>query len=257
MNSNFDAVKEKENLVNWIRDWFATNGIGCNAIVGISGGKDSTVTAALCAEALGPERVVGVLLPQGVQEDFDDAKKVCELLGIRYVVANIASLVEGAQLALTWSNASTGSVDLSKLKLSSQTKINLPARIRMTMLYGFSQSLNGRVANTCNLSENYIGYSTRYGDDAGDFSPLGNFTATEVVALGHELGLPGYLVDKVPADGLCGLTDEENFGFSYAVLDRYIKTGLIEDADVKSRIDTRHKNSAFKRRAMDVAPNYS
>ena len=189
----FDAKKIKDNCVEWIRDFFDKNGAGCNAVVGISGGKDSSVVAALCCEALGAERVIGVLMPCGNQHDIDCSHKLCDHLGITTHTVNIQNI----------SDAFVASFPDS-LALSEQSRINMPPRIRMTVLYAVSQSCNGRVANTCNLSEDWVGYSTRYGDAAGDFSPLSHLTVTEVKAIGHELGLPSDLVEKTPIDGLCG-----------------------------------------------------
>lgn len=235
----FDAAKVKNDIVEWIREFFEKNGKGCNAVIGISGGKDSSITAALCALALGRERVIGVLMPNGVQADIDCAKMLVEHLKIKHYTVNVKAAIDGLVSALP-----------NELKLSEQSKTNLPPRIRMSTLYAVSQSLNGRVANTCNLSEDYVGYSTRYGDAAGDFSPLANITVTELRQLGRELGLPTELVDKVPIDGLCGKTDEDNLGFTYAVLDRYIRTGEIEDARTKARIDRLHEMNKFKMELM-------
>ena len=231
----FDAKKIKDNCVEWIRDFFDKNGAGCNAVVGISGGKDSSVVAALCCEALGAERVIGVLMPCGNQHDIDCSHKLCDHLGITTHTVNIQNI----------SDAFVASFPDS-LALSEQSRINMPPRIRMTVLYAVSQSCNGRVANTCNLSEDWVGYSTRYGDAAGDFSPLSHLTVTEVKAIGHELGLPSDLVEKTPIDGLCGKTDEDNLGFTYAELDRYIRTGKIENEQTKQRIDTLHERNLFK-----------
>lgn len=235
----FDAAKVKNDIVEWIREFFEKNGKGCNAVIGISGGKDSSITAALCALALGRERVIGVLMPNGVQADIDCAKMLVEHLKIKHYTVNVKAAIDGLVSALP-----------NELRLSEQSKTNLPPRIRMSALYAVSQSLNGRVANTCNLSEDYVGYSTRYGDAAGDFSPLANITVTELRQLGRELGLPTELVDKVPIDGLCGKTDEDNLGFTYAVLDRYIRTGEIEDARTKARIDRLHEMNKFKMELM-------
>ena len=231
----FDAKKVKNECVAWIRDFFEKNGKDCNAVLGISGGKDSSVAAALCAEALGKERVIRVLMPCGVQHDIDMAKLLVEHLGIRHYIVNIKDAVDGLMANMP-----------QDLEISAQTKINLPPRIRMSTLYAISQSCNGRVVNTCNYSEDFVGYSTRYGDAAGDFSPLGLLTVQEIKAIGRELGLPDVLVDKVPIDGLCGKTDEENLGFTYAELDRYIREGVIEDAAKKKRIDSLHRSSRFK-----------
>ena len=233
----FDAAKVKKDCVAWIRDFFAENGPDCCAVVGISGGKDSSVVAALCVEALGRDRVIGVLMPCGEQADIDMAKLLVEHLGIRHFVVNIQDAVEGLKRSIP-------------MELTAQSRINLPPRIRMSALYAVSQCFNGRVANTCNLSEDYVGYATRYGDGAGDFSPCAHLTVQEVKAVGRVLGLPDVLVDKVPIDGLCGKTDEENLGFTYAELDRYIRTGEIENQAHKERIDTLHKRNLFKLRLM-------
>ncbi len=235
----FDAVKVKDECVAWIRDFFEKNGPDCNAVVGISGGKDSSVVAALCVEALGKERVIGVLMPCGEQADIDMAKLLVSHLGIESVIVNVKDAVEGIKNAVPF-------------ELSTQSLTNLPPRVRMATLYAVSQSKNGRVANTCNLSEDFVGYSTRYGDSVGDFSPCSRLTVAEVKAIGRVLGLPDVLVDKVPIDGLCGKTDEENLGFTYAELDRYIREGVIEDAAKKERIDRLHKQNQFKLELMPV-----
>lgn len=236
----FDEKKVKDACVKWIRDFFEENGKGCNAVVGISGGKDSSVVAALCVEALGKDRVIGVLMPCGHQHDIDCAQLLVKHLGIRNYTVNIEAAVNGLIGALP--------ADMEK---SAQTTQNLPARIRMATLYAVSQSNNGRVANTCNLSEDWVGYATRYGDGAGDFSPLSRLTVQEVKAVGRALGLPSMFVDKTPIDGLQPKTDEENLGFTYEVLDRYIRTGEIDDPATKERIDHLHRINAFKLKFMD------
>ena len=233
----FDARKIKDSCVDWIRSFFQENGPDCNAVVGISGGKDSSVVAALCVEALGKERVLGVLMPCGQQHDIDMAYKLVHHLGIRHYEVNIKAAAEALKASIPFA-------------LSQQSNVNLLPRIRMTTLYAVSQSFNGRVANTCNLSEDWVGYSTRYGDAAGDFSPLCNLTVQEVKEIGRELGLPADLVDKVPIDGLCGKTDEDNLGFTYAELDRYIRTGEIENQATKARIDQLHQQNLFKLQLM-------
>ena len=235
----FDAKKVKDQCVAWIRGFFEENGPGCNAVLGISGGKDSSVAAALCVEALGKDRVIGVLMPKGVQHDIDMAYLLVDHLGIRRYEVNVEEAAEGVLKNLP-----------AELEISDQTRINISPRIRMTTLYAVSQSCNGRVVNTCNLSEDWVGYSTRYGDAAGDFSPMCNLTVTEVKAIGRELGLPDVLVDKVPIDGLCGKTDEDNLGFTYAELDVYIRTGFIADQEKKAIIDRKHKANLFKLQLM-------
>ena len=233
----FNAEQITKDCVKWIQDFFEENGKGANAIVGISGGKDSSVVAALCVEALGKDRVIGVLMPCGKQHDIDMAQLLVNHLGIKNYEINIKDAVDGLKSALPF-------------EISEQTTINIPPRVRMTTLYAVAQSHNGRVANTCNLSEDWVGYATRYGDGAGDFSPLSQLTVTEVKAIGRVLGLPDVLVDKTPIDGLCGKTDEENLGFTYATLDKYIRDGVIDDEKIRESIDTKHKNNLFKLQLM-------
>ena len=233
----FNAKEVKDQVVRWIRDWFEENGKGCNAVIGISGGKDSSVVAGLCVEALGRDRVIGVTMPNGVQPDIDDSIKLINHLGIKRYNVNIGASFDALMAEVESS---------LERKASDQTRINMAPRLRMTALYAVSQSNNGRVANTCNLSEDWVGYSTRYGDAAGDFSPLGGLTVQEVVAIGLELGLPRELVIKTPSDGLCGKTDEDNLGFTYAVLDRYLRTGICDDPATKELIDRKHRLNLFK-----------
>ena len=235
----FNAEKVKNECIEWIRSFFEENGKGCNAVVGISGGKDSSVAAALCVEALGKDRVIGVLMPCGEQHDIDMAYLLVNHLGIKHYEINVKNSIDSLLAAMP-----------EELDITNMTRINLPPRVRMATLYAVSQSCNGRVCNTCNLSEDWVGYSTRYGDAAGDFSPMSFITVTEVKEIGRLLGLPDVLVDKVPIDGLCGKTDEENLGFTYAELDRYIREGIIEDEEKKKIIDTKHKNNLFKLQFM-------
>ncbi len=235
----FDAKKVKNEIVEWIRDWFEENGKDCMSVVGISGGKDSSVVAALCVEALGKDRVVGVLMPHGEQSDIEYSKMLVDFLDITRITCNIDGAVNEVLESFE-----------GVVSPTPQTTTNLPARIRMATLYAISQSLNGRVANTCNLSEDWVGYATKYGDAAGDFSPLSQLTVTEVKAIGRELGLPSELVDKTPTDGLCGKTDEDNLGFTYAELDAYIRDGIEPSDEVKAKIDLMHEKNLFKLQPM-------
>lgn len=237
----FNVEKATHETVAWVREWFENNGPGCKCVIGISGGKDSSVAAAVCVEALGKDRVIGVMMPNGEQSDIDMAKLLIDHLGIENYTVNIKGAFDELTAEI---KAKTG-------KLSKDSIINLPPRLRMSTLYAIAQSFNGRVANTCNLSEDWVGYSTRYGDSVGDFSALSSFTTAEIRAMGRYLGLPDVLVDKVPSDGLSGQTDEDKLGFTYEVLDRYIRTGEIEDAATKKRIDSLHKKNLFKLRYMD------
>lgn len=239
----FDAEEVKNECIQSIRDWFEQNEEDCNAVVGISSGKDSTIVTALCIEALGKDRVIGVSLPKnGIQDKLTyDIIKYFDIafyeVDIQHAYVSIKDeIVDGIR-----------NDKAKKIKsLSVQAKINLPARIRMNVLRTLAQCLNGRVMNTCNASENYIGYSTVDGDASGDYSPLHNLTVTEVKAVGYALGLPKEFIEKIPDDGLCGKTDEENFGFSYDTLDKYIRTGICEDEEIKKKIDIMHEKNLFK-----------
>lgn len=240
----FNVEKTTAALIEWVREWFENNGKGCNAVIGISGGKDSSVVAAVCVAALGKERVFGVLMPNGEQRDIDCSMRLVQHLDIPYAICNIKKSVDGV----------LGQMQENGMEISRQTVINLPPRIRMSTLYAISQSKNGRVANTCNLSEDYVGYATRYGDGAGDFSPLGQLTVQEVKAIGKYLNLPIDLVEKVPSDGLTDRTDEDNLGFTYAALDEYIRTGVCADESVKQKIDRLHRINEFKLKPIPSFP---
>ena len=231
-----DYLKLKDDCVSWIREWFDNNGKGCKAVLGMSGGKDSTVAAALCAEALGKENVVGVAMPAEGQS-LNGADEICGYLGIRYICTPIGDII----------NSFEGISASFPEPLSKQTEQNIPPRVRMTVLYAVSQTLGGRVVNTCNLSEDWIGYATRWGDSVGDFSPLGNLTVQEIRGIGHAMSIPSKWVDKTPDDGLPhSCSDEEKFGFTYEVLDKYIRTGICEDLQTKEKIDRMHRNNLFK-----------
>ncbi len=240
----FDAKKEIKNITAWIKDWFAENGPKASAVIGISGGKDSSICAALLVKALGVDRVVGVLMPDGEQSDISDSYQLVEHLGLKHYVINIGPATTALKDTLA-----------EQFELSSDTKINIPPRIRMTTLYAVAQSLpnGGRVANTCNKSEDYIGYSTKYGDAAGDFAILADFTVSEVLQIGDALGIPKNLVRKAPSDGLSGMTDEDKIGFTYAVLDRYILEGVCEDEETRKKIDRMHVLNMHK---LKTIPGY-
>lgn len=244
MDKTFNAKEVAKELIQWVKDYFKNNGsLETKAVVGISGGKDSSVVAALCKEALGKDRVVGVLMPQGEQHDIDVAYSLCKDLDIPYYEINIKNTVETIY----------NEIEKADLSLNSIATFNTPARVRMTTLYAVSAIVGGRVANTCNLSEDWVGYSTKFGDSAGDFSPLSDLTVTEIKAVGKELGLAPVFIDKVPIDGLCGKTDEDNLGFSYATLDRYIREGVCEDPEIKEKIDRMNRLNLHK---LQLMPSY-
>ena len=259
----FNAVEVKNACIDWIRSWFELNGKGCYAVLGLSGGKDSTVAAALCVEALGKDRVLGVFMPNGHQSDIADSYRVADFLDIKAIEVNIEDMVHAFRANII-SSIVTARADsflnetpaledfYDSVQETSQMTTNLPPRIRMTTLYAIAQMLpmGGRVVNTCNLSETILSWETRWGDNVGDFSPLRNLTATEVVQIGLSMNLPRDLVEKIPADGLTGKSDEEAMGIPYSVCDTYLRTGVISDMEVLKKIKERARNFAFKRRPI-------
>ena len=233
--------EEIEHIVDWIKHYFVRNGADSKAIIGISGGKDSTIAAALCVKALGADRVIGVLMPHGKQEDIEDARRVCEILGIQSVEINI-----GETCLCLYEAINTGCDCENSISANKTVTTNLPARIRMTTLYAIAAMVGGRVCNTCNRSENYIGYSTKYGDHAGDFSPLGHYTVRELLTIGDALGLPHDLVHKTPADGMCGSSDEDNLGFTYEELDTYLLEDISPKYETLKLIEQAHARNMHK-----------
>ena len=224
-----------KNVIQWIKDYFIGD-IDGKVIIGISGGKDSTIVAALCVEALGADRVVGVLMPKGVQNDIEDSHKVCEYLGIKHHEVNMKWAYHGLINEIFPAGAD----------IPDAVKTNLPSRLRMCALYTIAALYpNSRVVNTSNFSERYIGYSTKFGDGAGDFGPIGNLTVREVLAIGDDLGLPHDLVHKTPSDGMSGVSDEEKIGFTYDELDEYLFTGRGTE-EVKAKIEKLYKINHHK-----------
>lgn len=249
MKYKFNVEKVTHEIIDWIRTWFDQNGKGCNAVVGVSGGKDSSIVCALCVEALGADRVIGVMMPCGVQKDISDSIKVCAYLGIKYYIINIEDAV----------NATLKQMEDAGIEISNQTIVNLPPRIRMSTLYAISQSHNGRVSNNCNLSEDICGFSTRFGDSVGDFSPLSNLTTVEIVQIGDYLGLPYSLVHKIPMDGLNTnendeyITDEDILGVRYSDIHLYARKPVElkkANPDVFETIFQKQIANAFKLRPI-------
>lgn len=239
----FNAEKVTSDMIDWIRAYFDENASPeTKAVIGVSGGKDSSVVLAACVKALGKERVLGVLMPQGVQSDIGVSYDICKELDISCVEVNIEEAV----------NSLYDSLKNADVILNEVALFNTPARIRMATLYAVSASVGGRVANTCNLSEDWVGYATKFGDGAGDFSPLSHLTVSEVKAVGKCLGIPDRFVEKTPIDGLCGKTDEENLGFTYDVLDHYIRDGICDDEEVKAKIDLLHERNLHKVTMMPI-----
>ena len=250
----YTPKEEIQNIVDWIKKYFVENGPNSKAIIGISGGKDSTIAAALCVKALGADRVIGVLMPQGIQTDIEDARKVCEHLGIHSYEINIGLVCDKL-----YQTIDMGCLNEKSIVLNKGVVTNLPARIRMTTLYAIAAMVGGRVCNTCNRSENYVGYSTKYGDHAGDFSPLGNYTVRELLAIGEvlhqEMNIPNELIYKAPSDGMCGTTDEENLGFTYEVLDAYLLDGIVPEYETFKLIEQAYERNRHKNCYMPVCRN--
>lgn len=238
-------------ITSWIKDYFVRNGPDCKAIIGISGGKDSTVTAALLVKALGKDRVIGVKMPQGQQHDIDVANEVIDYLGIQSYEVNIGDVCKSLYGALDAGYNFEGSTEHIP-----QIASNSPARIRMTVLYAIAAREHGRVVNTCNRSEDFIGYSTKFGDSAGDFSVLANFTVQEVLFIGRALGLPEKFITKVPEDGLSGKTDEDNLGFKYEDVDNLLLHDVYPSYDVYKNIMARHERNTHKVEPMPSCPKY-
>jgi NAD+ synthase len=237
-------LKVTEDCINWIKDQFKDNPEG-KAIIGISGGKDSTIAAALCVEALGADRVIGVLMPQGKQNDINDSYEVVALLKLQYHVVNIGVACEALYHSISDAVFLCGGK--KAVETNSMITTNAPARIRMTTLYAIAALYsNSRVVNTCNRSEDFVGYSTKYGDAAGDFSPLGNLTVREVIEIGDDLGLPKHLVHKAPSDGMCGKTDEDNLGFTYEELDSFLLGDVGLTVETMSKVARLHKATRHK-----------
>lgn len=234
-------------ITNWIKEYFVENGPDCKAVIGISGGKDSTIAATLLCEALGPERVIAVKMPQGFQHDIEVANKVIKYLDIKEVYEiNIGSTCDALYSNLP-----------DNIRDNQAVKSNTPARVRMSILYAIAAARHGRVVNTCNKSEDYVGYSTKFGDSAGDFSIFANYTVREVKEIGKYLDIPSEFIDKVPEDGLSGLTDEDNLGFTYEQLDRYLNDGIYPDYNTYKNIEERHKRNLHKIRRMPTCPNFN
>jgi NAD+ synthase len=247
LNWTIEPSIETDNIINWLKDYFATGSeVGARAVIGMSGGKDSTIAAALLKEAIGTERVIGVIMPNGEMTDKELAIEICKHLGIHYTIVDIKDIYHSFIKAFRcWDDPNPVVVN------------NTPPRIRMAMLYAVAATCHGRVVNTCNLSEEYIGYSTIFGDNAGSFSPIRDLTVTEILAIGDELGLPREWVHKIPDDGLPhSMPDEEKFGFSYETLDKWIREGVKPSDETFEKIMKMHQNNLFKTRMVHI-PSYN
>lgn len=237
---NFNVKNVTDDVVKWVKNLFEKNFPEKNCCIALSGGKDSSVVAAISVNALGRDKVKAIMLPQHEQADIDYSILCAEHLGIEYKIINIGETVDSI----------ISEMKSNGVNITEQAITNVPARIRMAELYFYAQCNNGIPSCNCNLSEDWVGYATYGGDGFGSFAPLSNLTVTEVKAIGRELGLPKELIEKTPTDGLCGKTDEDNLGFTYDVLDKYIRTGKINDLSVKEKIDSMHEKNLFKLQPM-------
>ena len=244
MPRTFDVEKEIPHMIAEIRKYFTKNGTKTTkAVIGISGGKDSTIAAALLCRALGPENVFGVLMPCGEQTDIEDSFKVVKYLHMPYTVVNIGTTMDALVEAIPEQYFGTG---------NDVFYTNTPARLRMTTLYGIAALIGGRVIHTGNASELYIGYTTKFGDMAGDFSIFKDYYVREILAIGEYLGLPDELVHKAPGDGMSGKTDEDNFGFTYKVLDDYLIDDITPSYETLRLIEERHKKNIHKLHMLSI-----
>lgn len=231
-------------IIEWIKNWFETNCKDSKAVIGMSGGKDSTIVAALLVKALGKDRVIGVGMPD-ITQGYNEADKICDYLGIKFMECPIGEFTN---------------IFRKNYELSERAKQNIPPRLRMTILYAIAQSINGVVANTSNLSEDYIGYATLFGDSAGSFSPLGKMTVTEILQIGDYLELPKKWVYKTPDDGLpFSCPDEQKFGFTYKTLDEYIREDKepigFSGTSVRHKINEMYVKNKFKTDIINL-PSY-
>lgn len=244
----FDPAEQVKLIENFIKTYFAENGTpNTKAVIGISGGKDSTIAAALLVRALGADRVIGVLMPESVQTDIDDSRKVCEMLGIKSFEIDIGPACNA--LYKDFQDDTFG-----ELMVNPQIRTNTPARIRMATLYMVAAAVGGRVCNTGNASEAFIGYTTKYGDLAGDFAVLRNLTVREIYAIGDYLELPILLVHKQPADGMSGKTDEDNTGIPYDAIDDFLLDGVIPEMAIWEKMQAAHKRNTHKEVIQLPAP---
>lgn len=237
--TNFNAAVEADRVVTWIREYMAKYGPNSPIVIGISGGKDSAAVAAASVAAVGSDRVVGILMPLGTQKDIQVAEDCCRFLKIKRMNYNIGSLYNDSWNRLR----ATGFRDFAQP--NDIVKFNHPARIRMMILYLIANQIGGRVANTCNMSESYVGYDTKWGDQCGDFSPFQNYTASEIIQMGIAMGMPEKAMKKAPADGMCGQTDEDRWGFSYEILDAYLRGAEI-DPTIAAKIEEMHRRALHK-----------
>ena len=247
MEQVFQPEKARDSLVNELRKLAETRGFS-KVVVGISGGKDSTVTAAICARALGADHVYGVMMPDGEQKDIADSIRVCEALGIHRRTVNIGKM-HAALKEVTDQNTPSAADGEFVIPQNRESDINVGPRLRMTTLRYIAQALGAWLAGTGNLSEATVGYCTKDGDTSCDFAMLGALTSVEVVEVGLTMPeIPRELVTKTPTDGLSGYSDEERLGVSYADIHRYIREGSCGNQETDEIIRKKERANLHKRR---------
>lgn len=240
----FNVKREAENAVAWVRKYFGNQPHAKKAVLGISGGKDSACCAAIICKALGPDRLIGVSLPNGDQADIEDARLVAKTFGFKLYEVNINSAYSRLH----------DNIERSGIQLSHQATINMLPRFRMTTLYAISGVYHGRVCGTGNYSEDAVGYFTKYGDGGVDFNPIQYFVTDEVSAIGEYLGVPHEIAYKVPSDGICGVPDEMNLGIKYADINKYLRGHADEvDPEIVKRIE---EKIAYNKHKVSPVPTY-
>jgi NAD+ synthase len=256
MEKQFNPEAARDNLVAELRKLAGEQHFS-RVVVGISGGKDSTVTAAICARALGADHVYGVMLPDGGQKDIEDSRRICAALGIRSRTVNIGK-IHTALREVTDQFGPSPDNDGFEVPLSRESDINVGPRLRMTVLRYIAQALGARLAGTGNLSEATVGYCTKDGDTSCDFAMLGRLTSLEVVQVGLTMPeIPRVLVEKTPTDGLSGFSDEERMGILYADIHRYIREGSCGDPETDEKIRKRERANLHKRRMPVILNPFS
>lgn len=237
-------MKNEINLIiDWIRDYVKSSGAK-GVVIGNSGGKDSAVVIALCVKALGKENVLTVAMPcSSIPQDLEDAKLVADTFDVQMLTVDLSSVYEN--LCLEIENAIINDI-------LTEASINIRPRLRMIALYTIAQQNSYLVVGTGNKCEQYIGYTTKWGDNASDFNPIAEFTVSEVLEIGKILGVPSRVINKTPNDGLGLGNDEEKIGVTYKEIEEYITTGKTKNPTSMEKIEKMHRQSAHKREKIPV-----
>ena len=240
----FNAKEEKDKIVKFIRAYYDRYDLG-GVVIGISGGKDSGVVAGLFAEAIGPDRIIGVTLPCHSKEtDKNDAQLVADYYGFKMINYDLTKVFDAFKEQVDL----LGDYTEEELKNSD---INLKPRLRMAAVYytaALYTALTGKtyiVAGTGNKCEEYVGYFTKGGDSVSDIKVLADLTVDEVIKIGEVLNVPKEVLYKAPSDGLSGMTDEEKIGVKYKDIAKYMNGEPVEE-DVAQKIKKLHNGCRHK-----------